>query len=44
MLQVSSNTLQHVKKFQYLEIVFTSNWKQSKNFDTRCKCSSLWDS
>jgi len=33
MLKVRSNTLQQVKKFKYLGVVFTSGGKQSKEFD-----------
>jgi len=34
-LQVSSNTLQQVEKFTYLVVVFTSDGRRNKEFDTR---------
>jgi len=34
MLQVSGNTLQHVEKFKYLGVVFTSGERWSEEIDT----------
>jgi len=34
-IQVSSNTLQQVEKFNYLRVVFTSDGRQHRDIDTR---------
>jgi len=42
MPKVSSNTLQHVEKIEYIQVVFTNDGRQNKEIDRRiCKANAV---